>query len=369
MPPKRLTRRSGSQPTQPAVIATPRAAGTSDKPPSQIVCPQTGWATHKLVLSMTVMMLQYQITSQMDTQIWLNHYKGDFAAMARTTSMMMSVLMTGGFFVTPLLGAISDCYGRKAQMIIPPFVNLLQRFVLIYTQDVRALFASFVIGGTLASAGMGGWQAAIADLHAGDSAALASASSMIGVGPMLGGMLGPLVGGALGSRDIRLPYAVSAAVCVVACGLVISVPETLPPSARKPIVWRSAGNPLSFMVLFRNGVELATLTAMQVLSNLAQGTYTFGELYRTELLGWGMTQRGRYQSVSMVLSLPGFAAVGPLLRACGSRSAVHLGLASHALVYVFTALSTRGWHFYAIPVLGTASMAASSAIVSAHTHR
>ena len=52
-----------------------------------------------------------QITSQCDTQIWLNHYKGDFAAQARTTSLMMSLLMTGGFFCTPLIGAVSHCVG------------------------------------------------------------------------------------------------------------------------------------------------------------------------------------------------------------------------------------------------------------------
>jgi MFS family permease len=268
-------------------------------------CNHRGRTTRKLILSMTTMMLQYQITSQCDTQIWLNHYKGDFAAQARTTSLMMSLLMTGGFFCTPLIGAVSDCYGRKVQMILPPLMNFLQRLVLIYTQDVRALFASFVIGGTLASAGMGGWQAAIADLHAEDPAALASASSMMSMGPMLGGVIGPLVGGALASRDIRLPYAVSAAVCAVACGFVVAVPETLPTTARIPIVWRSAGNPLSFVVLFRNGVELAALTGIQLLSNLGQGSYSFSELYRTELLDWDMAQRGRYQSVSMLVSLPG----------------------------------------------------------------
>jgi hypothetical protein len=47
---------------------------------------------------------------------------------------MMSLLMTGGFCCTPILGALSDMYGRKLQIMLPPLCGLLQRFVLIYTQ-------------------------------------------------------------------------------------------------------------------------------------------------------------------------------------------------------------------------------------------
>jgi hypothetical protein len=47
--------------------------------------------------------------------------------------MMISWLMTSGWFFAPTLGALSDCYGRKVQVILAPLMNLLQRFVLIYT--------------------------------------------------------------------------------------------------------------------------------------------------------------------------------------------------------------------------------------------
>ena len=69
-------------------------------------------------------------------------------------------------------------------------------------QDVRALFASFVIGGTFASAGIGGYNTAIADLYADDPAAMATASSRLGRGPLLGGVVGPReqqIGGSGGS--------------------------------------------------------------------------------------------------------------------------------------------------------------------------
>ena len=215
----------------------------------------------------------------------------------------------------------------------------------------------------------GGWQAAIADLHADDPAALASASSLISLGPVLGGVLGPVVGSALAARDIRLPYAVSAVFAALACGLVLSVPETLPEAARKPFAWKQSGmTPLSFLVLFRNGAELATLTLIQLLSNLTMSSMmSFGELYRTELLGWDMALRGRYQSASMLLSLPGFALVGPMLRRCGSRMAVHLGLASRGATMVLTALASKSWHFFGIPAVGMFSMAASSALSAATT--
>ena len=111
----------------------------------------------------------------------------------------------------------------------------------------------------------------------------------------------------------------------------------------------------------------ATLTGIQLLSNLAMGTYSFAELYRTELLGWDMSQRARYQSASMLLSLPGFAVVGPMLRRCGPRIAVHIGLASRVLVSVLTALATKGWHFFAIPMIGIGMMGATAAMGAATT--
>jgi MFS family permease len=292
-------------------------AGPAGAPPAapQLSKAERQRTATKLVASMTAMMLQYMLTSQVDTQIWLNHYNGDFGAQAKTASMMMSLLMTGGFFFTPILGALSDAHGRKLQLILPPLTNLLQRFVLIYTRDVRALFVSFVIGGTFASAGMGGCKsfftsiaralfppaackritsgctthvhtaanalsyhpsdaAAVADLYADDPVAIATASSRLSLGPLLAGVIGPVIGSRLAAQDMRLPYAVSAVVAAMACGLVAAVPETLPESARTKFTWKGGLTkltPLSCLKLFQNGRNLALLTVSQLISNLGGG--------------------------------------------------------------------------------------------------
>ena len=94
---------------------------------------------------------------------------------------------------------------------------------------------------------------------------------------------------------------------------------------------------------------------------------SFSELYRTELLGWDMQQRGQFQGAQSVFSLPAIAVVGPTLRRCGARLTVHLGLASKALVSMLTLRATRGWHFYAVVLAGMLSVSASSALSAAHS--
>ena len=74
-------------------------------------------------------------------------------------------------------------------------------------------------------------------------------------------------------------------VAAAACGLVAAAPETLPASARKPFSWRGGLTnltPLSFLKLFRNGKNLALLTAATLLSNVGQGMSSFAELYRSK---------------------------------------------------------------------------------------
>ncbi len=146
------------------------------------------------------------------------------------------------FFASPILGALSDRYGRRPVLLLG-FSGLALSFIV--TGMATALWMLIVV--RLFSGAMQA-NAAVANAYVADISAPEDRARRFGlVGAMFGAgfTLGPAIGGYLGSIDLHLPFFVAGGMAVLnwIYGWFV-LPESLPPERRKPFAWRRA-NPFA----------------------------------------------------------------------------------------------------------------------------
>ncbi len=270
------------------------------------------------------------------------------------------------FVCSPLLGAISDRFGRRP-VLLGSIAGLGTMFLLsALATSLTGLLLARVLGGVLA-ANFAVANAYVADLTAPENRA--RSFGLVGAAFGIGYIVGPMVGGLLGSIDIRLPFYAAAGLSGLnfLYGLLL-VPESLPPERRKPIQWRRA-NPVASLYGLARLRAVGALVAVIALANLAQFIlYSTWVLFTNFRFGWGPRETGlSLFVVGVMAALVQGGLLGRLMKTLGERRLVLAGLASGTLAYAAYGLTTVGWVMYVIIVINLLAFAigpALNAIVS-----
>ena len=158
------------------------------------------------------------------------------------------------FFFSPILGGLSDRFGRRPVVLLSNFGLALDYVLMALAPSLAWLFVGRVISG-ITSASISTAFAYIADVTPPEQRA--AVFGKIGAAFGAGFILGPAIGGLLGGMDPRLPFWVAAGLSFANTlyGFLI-LPESLPPDRRSPFRWKSA-NPLGSLHLLRSDRVLA----------------------------------------------------------------------------------------------------------------
>ncbi len=267
------------------------------------------------------------------------------------------------FFGAPILGALSDHYGRRPVMLIGFCGLALSFFVTALATALWMLIAVRLFSGAMQA------NAAVANAYVADISApheRAKRFGMLGAAFGLGFMLGPVVGGLLGAIDLHLPFYVAGSLSVInLCYGYFVLPESLQPEHRRPFNWRAA-NPVSALKRLGNLKGVGSLMLVVGLSSMAQFVlHTSWVLYTSFKFGWGPLENGLslFAVGSMAVLVQGFL-LPRLLKLFSPQRLVVLGLISSTITNFVWGASSSGWMMYAVIGFNLLGFAANAAIQS-----
>lgn len=296
-------------------------------------------------------MLAFGIIAPVLPRLILEFLHGD---MARTSEMMGLFVTTWAlmqFFFSPILGMLSDRFGRRPVILLSNFGLGLDYIVMALAPTMSWLFWGRVLSGITASS-MPTANAYISDVTQPERRA--KAFGIFGAAFGVGFVLGPALGGWLGAMNPRLPFRVAGGFSLLnACYGLFVLPESLAPEKRaQNLRWKNA-NPVGALKLLRSHRELFGLAAVNFLGYLAHEVYaTVWVLYATERYGWSKEAVGGSLAVVGVATMVSSAVlVGWSVRRFGERASLFTGLFCAGAGFLIFGLANTSWRFLAgIPV-------------------
>jgi DHA1 family tetracycline resistance protein-like MFS transporter len=276
---------------------------------------------------------------------------GDAEEAAKLLGLFGTAWALMQFLFSPLQGALSDRFGRRAVILVSNFGVGLDYVLMALAPTLAWLFVGRVISG-ITAASIATAYGYVTDVTPPDKRA--ARFGLLGAAFGAGFVLGPALGGLAGSVSPRLPFWIAAGLSLAnACYGLLILPESLPPSRRAPFRWKRA-NPVAALTLLRSHAELFGLAGVSFLVSLAHAALpSIAVLYM--LYRYDFDQR----AVGLTMAGVGIASivvqggvVGPVTKRIGERAALMVGLAFGVLGFAMFALAQTGLVFWlAIPML------------------
>ena len=295
--------------------------------------------------------------------------QGDTARAAEMFGVFATVWALMQFFCSPIIGMLSDRFGRRRVILLSNFGLGLDYMVMALAPTIGWLFVGRVISGiTGASFTTAG--AYIADITPKEKRA--ASYGILGAAWGLGFVLGPALGGILGGVNPRLPFWVASGLTLVNAlyGLIV-LPESLPPEKRTPrFVWAKA-NPLGSLKLLRSHHELFGLATVNFLYYLSHQV-----LQSVFVLYVGYRYNWSARAVGLTLAAIGIGSVivqgglvRPVVARIGDRRALFVGLVFGAIGFACWGLAPTGILFLAVIPIGSLMGFYGPAAQGLMTHR
>ena len=252
------------------------------------------------------------------------------------------------FFCAPVLGNLSDRFGRRPVILFALFALGLDYLIMGSAPVVAWLFVGRAIAG-IAGASFTPAYAYVADISPPERRA--QNFGLMGAAFGIGFILGPAIGGLLGNFGPRAPF-YTAGIIALANGIfgLFALPESLPPAARRRFEWQRA-NPVGTLRQIRKFPAVTWLLGAVFLWQLGHqvlpSTWAF---YTISKFHWTSAEVG--YSLAFVGTVMAIAQ-GALTRVLipwlgGERRAAAAGLAAAVIAYVGYALVPQGWMMYVV---------------------
>lgn len=249
------------------------------------------------------------------------------------------------FVFSPLVGNLSDKYGRRPIILLSLFGFSIDYIFLALSPTIWWLFVGRIIAG-ITGASVTTASAYIADISTDEDRA--KNFGLIGAAFGLGFIIGPVLGGILGHYGSRVPFYAAAVLCMVnfIYGYFV-LPESLDKENRRAFDWRRA-NPIGSLKLLRKHPEISGLVISLILiyiaSHAVQSNWSFYTMFR---FNWDERMVGI--SLGVVGLLVGLVQgllirwINPLI---GDRKSIYYGLLLYGIGMLLFAFATEGWMMF-----------------------
>ena len=270
---------------------------------------------------------------------------GDISEAAKYGGWLTFAYAITQFICAPLIGNLSDKYGRRPIILISLFAFALDYLLLAFSPTIFWLFIGRIIAG-LTGASITTASAYIADVSTAENRA--KNFGMIGAAFGLGFIIGPVIGGLLGQFGSRVPFYAAAILCMLnfLYGYFI-LPESLAKKNRREFEWKRANPITAFLNLRKYPSLIGLILAIFLLyvgSHAVHSNWSFFTMYR---FNWDEKMVGI--SLGVVGLLVGLVQ-GGLIRwtspRLGNEKSIYIGLALYTVGMLLFAFATQSWMMF-----------------------
>jgi len=245
------------------------------------------------------------------------------------------------FLFGPLLGGLSDRFGRRPVLLLSLVVMSADYLVMALAGSIWLLLAGRIVGG-ITAATQATASAYMADISTPEKKA--ANFGLIGAAFGMGFVMGPLIGGLLAEYGTRAPfYAAAGLAALNALFGWIVLTETVTDRIRRPFSWARA-NPLGSLRVLGQLPGLGPLLLVFFLYQLAFIVYpAVWSYFAVERFGWSPAMIGISLALfGIMLAVVQGGLMPTVLRLLGERGAVIYGLAFDVLAFGALAIVTSG---------------------------
>ena len=272
------------------------------------------------------------------------------------------------FLFSPILGNLSDKYGRRPVLLFSLFGFGIDYLFLSFAPSIVWLFVGRIISG-ITGASFTTASAYIADISTPENRA--QNFGMIGAAFGLGFIIGPLVGGLLGEYGARIPFLVSAGLALAnwLYGYFV-LPESLDTAHRRPFEWRRA-NPLGSIKQLKKypavGGLIVSLVLIYLAGHAVQSNWSF---FNIEKFHWTPKMIGiSLGAVGLLVAIVQGGLIRVINPKIGNEKSVYFGLGLYALGFLLFSFASESWMMFVFLIpycLGGIAGPALQSIISGH---
>lgn len=253
------------------------------------------------------------------------------------------------FLFAPVLGSLSDRFGRRPVLLVSLFGFGLNYLIIAFAPTIGWLFAGRILAG-ITGASFTTASAYVADISSPEKRA--QNFGLIGAAFGLGFIIGPVLGGVLGQYSMQLPFLVAAGLTFLnwVYGYFV-LPESLPLEKRRNFDFKRA-NPVGSLMQLRKYPVISGMIASLIFVYIAgfatQSTWTF---YTMEAFHWSESLVGYSLGlVGLLMALVQGGLVRVLNPRLGPVKSIYTGFIFYGLGLVMIAFAPQGWMLFPIMI-------------------
>ena len=274
---------------------------------------------------------------------------GSISEAAKYSGWLMFSYAMLQFLFAPLLGGLSDQYGRRPVILLSLFGFGINYLVLALAPNIIWLFLGRIFQGIM-GASLTTASAYIADISTPDKKA--QNFGLIGAAFGLGFILGPVIGGYLGQFGSRVPFIAAAAFTLINLiyGYFI-LPESLDKKNRRKFDIKRA-NPIGTLMSLKRYPVISGLLICIVLFNIAQhATHSTWTFFTIEKFDWSEKLVGYSLGfIGLLAAIVQGGLIRVIIPKLGNIKSVYFGMIFYILGLSLFAFAEEEWMVFAFAI-------------------
>ena len=274
---------------------------------------------------------------------------GDLSEASRYGGLLLVAYSVMQFISSPVLGSLSDKFGRRPILLISLFGLGVDYIFLAFAPTIIWLFAGRIFAG-ICGASITTASAYMADVS--EPEKRAQNFGLIGAAFGLGFIIGPVIGGVFAQYGVRIPFMIAAGLSLInwLYGYFI-LPESLKLENRRNFDWKRA-NPVGALKQIRKyPALLGLLGSLLILYIAAQATQSIWSYYTIEKFNWNTAWVGYSLGfVGITVAIVQGGLIRIIIPKIGNKRSIQVGLILYVFGFIAFSFASEGWMMFAFIV-------------------